>query len=213
MKDKQLVIGIGTGRCGTLSLCKLLNLQSSCVFSHELRPLPVIWAEPKHNIIAKFSGILERSERPICGDVAFYHLWYLPVILEEFKNTKVIVLKRDRTATIDSYKRKLKEWTLPQPVHHWTNINRQNYADSPFDSCFPKYDIEDLDESIGMYYDTYYAIVKRYKALYQTQLKEVQTETFFDDPNQINQIFDWIGVPVAGRDLTPVHEYNYYKQK
>ena len=37
MNNKKVILGIGTGRCGTVSLSHLLNKQKDSRFSHELK--------------------------------------------------------------------------------------------------------------------------------------------------------------------------------
>lgn len=205
---KQLIIGIGTGRCGTLSLCTLLNRHEECCVSHELRPLPNIENEPPEKILAKFQGIIDRSERPICGDIAFFHLWYLTDILDHFDLAKVIVLKRHKEPTIQSYLNKIKEWPGKKPVNHWAGIDREKFSDSEFDQCFPKYKTADPAEGIARYYDTYYEIVESLMSIYPLRMRLIKTETFFQDPDQINEIFDWLRIKKEGRNTDLIHEHN-----
>jgi len=41
MEIRKLIIGLGTGRCGTMSLSKLLSMQENTIVSHETgTPLP-----------------------------------------------------------------------------------------------------------------------------------------------------------------------------
>ena len=53
-KNKKIIFGLGTGRCGTMSLSKLLSHQKNSIISHELGGLP--WLSWKKDKNFKFSA-------------------------------------------------------------------------------------------------------------------------------------------------------------
>jgi len=91
--NKKLIIGIGTGRCGTVSLCELLNQQKFSNFSHERKPL-LEWKGTTDKLNSKIANILSRKGKYV-GDIAFYYLPYVDYILNEYPGTKVICLKKE----------------------------------------------------------------------------------------------------------------------
>lgn len=114
LNGKKLIIGCGSGRCGTQSLAKLLNLQKGADVTHE-----------KFHVGARFSedddftyqlayelkpGKLEHTlkrfserEAPIVGDVAFYWVNYVGALLKYKPDTRFICLKRDRNEVVESF--------------------------------------------------------------------------------------------------------------
>lgn len=196
---KTLLLGIGTGRCGTLSLTYLLNRQPECSVSHEMRPLPVWDGEDTNVILDKFKSIMTYAEEPICGDIAFYHLNYLETIFQWYDNVKVIVLQRDKEETIRSFIAKMKEWPGILPVNHFSSLNRSRYAYTPFDNCFPKYAMESSKECIAQYYDDYYLKAKQLQNKYPNSFCWLYVNSFFQSPRQIHQLCDWVGIPKSNR--------------
>lgn len=131
----SIVIGLGTGRCGTMSLADLLNGQRQSVCFHELNPGCMSWSESYGTVFSMlrdFKDILEHgphdrlavdltgdNNRPALeklrslaaidtiGDVGFYYLPYVERILTDFPEIKFPCLKRDKAATVQSYVKKM----------------------------------------------------------------------------------------------------------
>lgn len=131
----MIIIGLGSGRSGTLSLTELLNVQPDTICFHELNASCVRFSgtpRPILNTINEFGGIVDggdpsmltvdftlsdltvrtydslRSMSPVrrIGDVSFYYLSYVEEIAEQREDVRFICLKRDRSATIKSWSRK-----------------------------------------------------------------------------------------------------------
>lgn len=147
---KYIIIGLGTGRCGTVSLTNLFKLQSSCGAEHEHTA-----HNSQHGEIwgKNFTGLVDyienRSEKYIC-DVSFYNLPYVEQLIDMFDNVKFVVMKRDRQETIDSYMRKT------SGRNHWQIHNGTRYKHCPWDSIYPKFEGTDKADAIGKYWDYYY---------------------------------------------------------
>jgi hypothetical protein len=131
-----LVIGLGSGRCGSHSLQKLLNAHNDCLFFHEINhrllrfegskaSLKVTldgiraFAESKAegDLIADLSkpenlavidSVSQKNNIQFYGDIAHFYLGYVNEILSLYPNTKFICLKRDKTETINSWLNKVK---------------------------------------------------------------------------------------------------------
>lgn len=97
----KLVFGLGTGRCGTRSLTKLLNEQPDITAVHEGNfPL---WKPNNDRALAWLKKLLKESLTPITGDIAYYWLSYIGPILEIYPDTKFICLERPKKEVIASY--------------------------------------------------------------------------------------------------------------
>jgi len=173
---KKLIIGLGTGRCGTTSLVKLLNIQHDSNFTHEMRTNNAIvlpW-EPNYNLATEcIESILTRKETYI-GDVAFYWLNYIDFIFKNYYNSidiKIIALKRNKEHTVNSFFKRsgiYNSW-----VNH-NNIKRE------WDIAFPKYDNISKYDAISKYYDEYYKILNEKMKKYSNKIKIFKTEDLND---------------------------------
>lgn len=148
---QTLIIGLGTGRCGTKSLTELLNNQIDSQITHEVPPIQPYQCTPAI-IEEKIKTILSRNAQFV-GDIAFYHLNYIDIIRSLYSNVKFVCLKRDRKSTVQSFLRKVgkrNHWSATGPRDDW-------------DKCFPTYDVEDKTVAINKYYDEYYSIISKHK--------------------------------------------------
>lgn len=151
---KDMVFGLGTGRCGTLTLAALLDSQPGVQATHECQLLP--W-RCRPRAINDLLQSLQHREANVVGDVAFYYLNYVEHILGVTRRAKFICLRRDREGTVRSFD----AWTGEK--NHWTSRSCPHWTDDsiadPFDDCFPKYNAKKV-EAIGMYWDHYYAVAE-----------------------------------------------------
>ncbi len=149
LQDKQFVFGVGTGRSGTKSLGKLLNLQESIEISHELKPI-LSWDGDSKYLHKKLNQIASKSEATTCGDVASSYLPYVEAILEIIPNAKFVCLKRDMEETINSFMHKSGK------RNHWISHDGRKWKKDYWDRFFPKYEISDKSQAIERYWIEYY---------------------------------------------------------
>ena len=125
----MIIIGLGSGRCGTRSLASLLNAQADTVCFHEVNPSCMAWTGTERTVLSmleEFRAVLAGGPRQITvdlatrrraeqlprlrslevvraiGDVAFYYLPYAPM-LAEMPDVRMPVLRRDKDATVASF--------------------------------------------------------------------------------------------------------------
>ena len=127
----MIVIGLGTGRCGTASLSNLLKEQPGAMCFHELNVAAMCFFDtprPVFNTIEEYELILAGGETrmltadlsrkgvvrdydklikmervSLLGDVAYYYLSYVADIAARFPSVRFVCLKRDRTRTVQSW--------------------------------------------------------------------------------------------------------------
>ena len=158
---KRLIIGLGTGRCGTVSLKALLALQSGTHATHETMLLPHKFNERK---FAAYMKKLQNRPQEIVADVALWNLPYVTSILAEYHKTKFICLKRDKEQVIKSYMAKTPN------RNHWTQQDSKFWSDKkwprekrcPYRSCYPRFDAS-KEKAIGLYWDYYDAVSATYE--------------------------------------------------
>lgn len=148
-----ILIGLGTGRCGTTSLAHILNSAEGCEITHETSAarLALSWKFSEEGIKKILKGFQSSGAR-VSGDVAFFYLPYVEWVAKEAPETTFICLKRNREETIESYMKK----TMHRD--HWS---RKCTNSDPWDRLYPKFETDDKREAIGMYWDMYYAEATR----------------------------------------------------
>ena len=150
--SKRLIFGLGTGRCGTMSLANLLNYQDDCNVSHELNGSPWLSWEPSTNDLDIFVNKIMNRRESIVGDVSFYSLPYANILMDRYDDVRFVILKRNKEETIKSYMKKT------EGRHHWLNHDGSVWQLDHWDRCYPKFDIENRKSAIIEYYDLYYRL-------------------------------------------------------
>ena len=148
----RLVIGLGTGRCGTVSLSRLLNRQPNWRIFHEAVAGAVGWSGSGDLLEARMANWLQPPHFQVVGDVASYYLPYCRRILQMHPETRFLCLERPREQVIESFMRKT------PGTNHWQPHDGQGKwrLCSTYDKNFPKYpDAGDKRKAIGAYWDEY----------------------------------------------------------
>lgn len=181
--NKQLIIGLGTGRCGTVSFCDLLKLQNIDA-THEHKLLP--WEFNKDCIDVLLSSIINRN-KDIVSDIAFYYLPYVPYILSKYPNTKFVCLKRDKKQTVNSYM--VKTYNR----NHWS-LSHNNRIDHIWGITYPKYDQPNKRLAIIQYWTEYYNTAEHYSKMYEDNFKIFNMVDVLNNEQYQSDMFTFIGI-------------------
>lgn len=166
-EPRQLIIGCGTGRCGTVSLTRFLNNQEGVSILHE-----GVVNGVTHHIVPWYEGEaqlwrwLEDLEKLTngarwYGDVGPYFLPYVPKILQRYPLTRVICLERGRRAVVKSYLEKTKG------RNHWYLHKGTGWKEDPeWDIAFPVYAEPNKARALELYWNGYHAKALEYQALF-----------------------------------------------
>jgi hypothetical protein len=164
--EKTLIIGLGTGRCGTTSLSDFLSAQPEMKVIHEgriddLRHL-IKWEGDRENLLQWLDTLEKKCEsQKYFGDVGRYFLPYVPLLISRFPNSKFICIKRDRQEVIKSFLHKT------QGRNHWYDHDGKIWKkDLIWDDTFPKFEQPDKAKAIGMFWDMYHEEIDRLIAQY-----------------------------------------------
>jgi len=154
----RIVIGLGTGRCGTQSLACLLDQQIGSEVTHEAdwRDLP--WAGQVEAVNRKFRQFRTRlveERRRMVGDVGFYYLPYIEHMLARYPNLALVCMQRDRDDTTLSLVRKMRK------RHPGLNHGGRRWRASEWDRNYPKFGIADRRVAAEMFWDNYYDFANR----------------------------------------------------
>lgn len=150
----RLIVGVGTGRCGTKSLTRLLDAQPQTEATHERYQWRVRWECPARLWPLRLWEETANAEAPIQAEIGFYWTPQVPALLqwadEAGRDVRIVGLKRGRQATIDSYLR----WK--QDGDHWRRRDRRPEGPDKWNHCYPSYDLDEKAEAIGAFWDEVY---------------------------------------------------------
>ena len=157
MSGPRLVFGLGTGRCGSSSVARLLDLQPDCEVFHEYfgYDLP---AEGGEAFVDAFLTRAEHSPARLVGDVSSAWLYYVERIVGAAPESRFVCLKRDRAGTVKSFDR----WSGPR--NFWSPHDGSEWQADVLDHCFPDFPAVEKVESIGLYWDDYYRRAEAFAA-------------------------------------------------
>ena len=217
----QLVIGLGTGRCGTQTLSQLLNMQPQPgynrdhFFTHEAITPPLVWDMPSKNlsaaklVIKKSLDIIRQRRfslasspsghesgptQAVVGDVAFFYLSWVRLILEVEPSTKFIVLERTKEEVVRSYYQKMKGYDLwSECVDHskWKLSTAEWWAANPKFPCDNGQ--PDMKASLSMYWDYYRMTVKALQDEFPDRIRVFTFPAIFEDKAQQQDMLSWAG--------------------
>ncbi len=163
-QEKTVIIGIGTGRSGTLSTAKFFDQQRDSSVSHEWQQCKGLWWNEASftNAKARYETYIARKGTFV-GDVALWNLPYVEYFLQ-FPNVKVVAVKRVKHDTVRSFEK----WFGGMKHFPWiTDEERKisSYKDhKTYDNCYPKYKFSSSNPSIregaSIYWEDYYTQVR-----------------------------------------------------
>jgi len=201
---KTILIGCGTGRCGTVSLSRLVNSGEGAVCTHERRPL-LPWVLDEDLLLERIR-YFEGSDSTLVGDVAYFHLPYLERLLEALPEARVICLERDRKEVIESFL----WWTNWQ--NRWQDHDGIEWVKNPvWDLTYPKFDMAlSKSEAIGEYWDHYHAQIRALAEGHPGRVRIFEIEALNSREGQ-DRIFDFLGVQEARRKHPHQNRHNTRK--
>lgn len=151
-RRKRVVIGLGTGRCGTHSLDGLLSCQPGTTSLHQ--PKPCLPWQTDYGWYRGVVDLVASIDSPVVALVSWFYLNYTECLIRDF-DARLVCLRRDRDETVASIDR------LTPQFDHWSNQPVTASATPEFRDLFPKYDVSDKRAALGCYWDEYYAIAER----------------------------------------------------
>jgi hypothetical protein len=199
-EKKTIIIGCGTGRCGSTSLAKLIGGCEDAVCMHERRPLlPWVFNE---DLFQERVQWFSASTAGITGDVAYFYLPYLEKLIGVFPHLKVVYLERSRQAVIDSFM-----WKTLWHNRWYDHNGTQWIKDNVWDPTFPKYGLKDKAQAIGAYWDDYRKRTMRFARRFPGNVLLVQTEELNTVRGQ-QRIFCFLAIPEKSRRYIEKPRFN-----
>jgi len=190
----QIVFGLGTGRCGMQSLAAWLNFQDGARVSHAVHGPAISWEGGCRAIDEILVGFSATPGVRLIGDAAPYYLPYVGRILAANPQVRFVCLKRDREETVVSF--------LKMTLHtnYWIAHDGVQWKRTPWDRCFPKYQVSDKAEAIGRYWDDYYRRAAELEAEYPQAFRIFPTDAL-NTPEGQHAILGYLGIPEESQRL------------
>lgn len=193
MITPKYIFGLGTGRCGTWSLHRLLAAQPSMQAWHESGSLTwepdpaLLW-----RLLERHRGMAPAGIRFV-SNVSFFFLPYVSEIMSHFTAPRMICMERDREEVVESFMAHMphiNHWTAHDSIH-W------NPRDKPLNSSimFPSYDLPKR-EAIGAYWDDYHAAAEYWAAKFPECFRVYNVDAL-NHHQSVKEILDFIGIPEA----------------
>ena len=194
---KRLLIGLGTGRCGTLSLATVLDAQYQASVTHEFNwRLP--WIPITSYLNIQLTSIFNLQVGEQVGDVGFYYLPYAEKIINTYPDSRLICLKRDMDDTTASQMR------AGESLHHMHVVDEgskyfdhdkcdlSNLENRIFRNCFPKYDLPEK-KAWEQYWKDYYTVAERLQSKYPTNFGIFDMEETLNTADGQNKMLEFAG--------------------
>ena len=192
VEHEKLIIGIGTGRCGTYSLSALLASQPNIMAHHEF--LRLLWKVSIPHFTVMMSKLFyDYIPRPYrIADVGLYFIQYIDLIRMLCPQTKFVCMQRDAEEVYNSFV------VRDTDTSHWTNENSKHWdskwkGNYVFRECYPHYDLP-REEAIRKYIKDYHERSKQLQDKYPNSFRIFDVNDLNTKEGVIS-ILDFIEVP------------------
>ena len=173
----MIVIGYGTGRCGTQSLASFLNQQKGFNITHEAIYHSWYQTPEYESTVDKLLAM----KGAVIGDIAYYWIKHLNKLFSTVDNLKVINITRDIDEVIESF------WTYNNSIRMYMVINNKRWFRYPFDDSTPSKD--SLANTIRKYKFSEDIINKYYgDKIYHMDMEDL------NNINKLHDLLTWLGV-------------------
>ena len=187
-QPKRLIIGLGSGRCGTVSLSVLLNQSPEANITHEARPLTP-WNVDTGHITDKLGQMMTRSSA-IVGDVAYSYLPYVDQLATRVPEALFVCLRRDRFEdVVESLLRKTER------TNHWADHDGSVWeTDQHWDPTMPSYPPMDKRLAVERYVTEYYQMAEELESRNPDRFRIFATSSL-NSPLGVRAILAFCGLP------------------
>ena len=193
--NRQIVLGMGAGQCGTVLLAQILDKQPDARVTHE-QPALLPWNRRPGvpGIRERLQRLLATSKAGLVGDVASFYLPYADEAIEFDRQVRIVCLRRPRDEVVASFCTFLDQ-AAPFPINHWAQQPGPGwYHDPIWTRTFPQYDTPDREEGLRRYWDEYYDRAEELARRFSDNLRLWDTETLTSDEG-VREVLSFVGIP------------------
>lgn len=193
---RRIVLGMGTGRCGTRSLAALLDQQAGSRVTHEQWPLlPWATSDTDALIRERLGRMRQQRTEPLIGDVASFYLPYVAAALRLDPAVCVVCLQRPREEVIRSFEAWLDK-VHPLNTDHWSKTPAPGWHHEPvYTRIFPQYDTQNRAEGIGRYWDEYAQRAAALAEQYPDRVRVLNMQQALNTAEGQRDLLGFVGIP------------------
>ena len=200
-------LGIGTGRCGTKSLARIIGACKNTSIAHECGAYACFWYQKNLKIFYYFREQVESNPDKVVGDVAFYWLPHIAK-LRKILRLRVVCLHRDKESTVNSFlrlydtKTRLRREDCPRLGKMPTSDYYRNWI---WWNRFPLIEGESPKECWEKYWDMYERESRKIKNCYHLNLEDLNSN------KELDKLFDYLRI--ARKDRKYIENRHHNKKK
>ena len=208
----MIVFALSSSRKETKNIYSFLNNQNGFCFDFESDISSVSWKNSE-NIIMNRVNFLEQKlyhnkfkknkNSNIVGDVGFYFLPYVNLLISNFPHIKFICTKKNRKNTYNDIISDIKTnnsvfsrfiFLKKKYKNHWIDHDGKKWEkDYLLDKCYPKFEINNLKDSIEKYISLYNMEIKILNKKYPKNLKVIYSDEIKSEYGK-SKILSFLGV-------------------
>jgi len=166
----MIIFGLGSGRCGTSSLQRLLNNQTDTTVTHEMAPV-LPWDFDERRLSDRIAN-LSASDDHFTGDVGYSYLSYVKTISERIESVRFVCLERETEAVVRSMLAKT------EGRNHWAEHDGTVWTLDPvWDPTMPSYETMPKEAAVRRYLREYYETAEVFASSMPDQFRVFPTES------------------------------------
>ena len=198
---QQIIIGLGSGRCGTLSLAELLDQQDNATVTHECRPLLTWESQNRDRAARERLRRITQDNSTFVGDVGSFYLPYVDALMEQNDQIRFVCLKRPCEEVVRSFE-KWVDRIHAVPTDHW-RVNRSNgYLHHPvWSTIFPKYEADSREDAIRRYWTEYYQTAEELAERYPSGFRIFDMQEALNTDHGQREVLSFAGFPSEAQRL------------
>ena len=179
----MIVIGYGTGRCGTQSLASFLNQQQGFKVTHERVPLgwvPTL-GDNREDVIRDFANEVHDGRLKAVGDISYVWINHIAYVVKHYKFAKLINITRDDDEVIESF------WTYKAVIRTFASFMENEWFGHPYNSDKPTKDAIARTVKFYRYWEKEY--IKWFpEVIYQMDVNDL------NDEDKLHNLLTWLWV-------------------
>ena len=208
----MIVIGLSSSRLESKKIYSFLKKENDIYVNYESDINKFSWYNSENIIINRIQSLEKKiynntsnrkNKFKAFGEVGFYMLPYLELLINNFPYLKFICSNKSRKNTYNDIVSDMTNETnfllrlflfRKKFKNHFIDHNGKKWKkDYILDKCYPKFDLNSLNSSIEKYIDLYYSEIKRIEKKYPNNLKVFYSDELKSKYGK-KKIFSFIGM-------------------
>jgi hypothetical protein len=196
----RIVLVVGTGRCGMVSLLNVLSKQPRTRATLEEVPLlPWKRAAGDRVMRERLARFRKSRDGEFLVDAASFYLPYLEDAIAADPDVRVVGLKRPREETVASFGRFLDEYNA-FPTNHWAEEPAVGWShDVIWTRTMPQYPLADRAEGLRSYWDEYYCRLEALVERFPQNVRVFEMREVMDSEAAQREVLTFAGYPAEGQ--------------